>query len=120
MVYMLSYQMYKCEHGLSAAERRTADVRAGEGAAAAEYPLSAFASPSLALGAVGTDAIFVPTFAYEFNGENAPENFLPPYRCRGCPGRARPVARGMHGRGTRAPAADRADARRSSTRGALR
>jgi para-nitrobenzyl esterase len=59
---------------------------------AAEYPLSAFASPSVALGAVGTDAIFacpaltidqsvsrfVPTFAYEFNDENAPENFLPP------------------------------------------
>jgi hypothetical protein len=34
MVYTLSYQMYKCEHGLSAAERRAADVRAGEGAAA--------------------------------------------------------------------------------------
>ena len=59
---------------------------------AAKYPLSAFASPSIALGAVGTDAIFacpaltidqsvspfVPTFAYEFNDENAPENFLPP------------------------------------------
>jgi len=59
---------------------------------AAEYPLSAYASPSIALGAVGTDAIFacpaltidrsvsrfVPTFAYEFNDENAPENFLPP------------------------------------------
>jgi para-nitrobenzyl esterase len=59
---------------------------------AAEYPLSAFSSPSIALGAVGTDAIFacpalaidqsvaqfVPTFAYEFNDENAPENFLPP------------------------------------------
>jgi para-nitrobenzyl esterase len=59
---------------------------------AAEYPLSAYASPSVALGAVGTDAIFacpaltidqsvsryVPTFAYEFNDENAPENFLPP------------------------------------------
>jgi para-nitrobenzyl esterase len=59
---------------------------------ATEYPLSAFASPSVALGAVGTDAIFacpaltvdqsvsryVPTFAYEFNDENAPENFLPP------------------------------------------
>ena len=59
---------------------------------AAEYPLSAFPSPSLALGAVGTDAIFacpalsidqsvshfVPTFAYEFNDENAPEEFLPP------------------------------------------
>ena len=59
---------------------------------AAEYPLSAYSSPSVALGAVGTDAIFacpaltidqsaskyVPTYAYEFNDENAPENFLPP------------------------------------------
>jgi para-nitrobenzyl esterase len=59
---------------------------------AAEYPLSAFPSPSAALGAVGTDALFacpaltidqsvsqfVPTFAYEFNDENAPEDFLPP------------------------------------------
>jgi para-nitrobenzyl esterase len=48
-------------------------------------------STELALGAVGTDAIFacpahfasaltaqfVPTFAYEFNDENAPEDFLP-------------------------------------------
>jgi para-nitrobenzyl esterase len=59
---------------------------------AAEYPVTAFPSPSVALGAVGTDAIFacpaltidqsvsqfVPTFAYEFNDENAPEPFLPP------------------------------------------
>jgi para-nitrobenzyl esterase len=59
---------------------------------AAKYPLAAFPSPSVALGAVGTDAIFacpaltvdqsvsrfVPTFAYEFNDENAPELFLPP------------------------------------------
>ena len=59
---------------------------------AAEYPLSAYPSPSVALGAVGTDATFacpaltidqsvskfVPTFAYEFNDENAPELFLPP------------------------------------------
>ena len=59
---------------------------------AAQYPLSAFPGPSIALGAVGTDAIFacpalaidqsvsqfVPAFAYEFNDENAPENFLPP------------------------------------------
>jgi para-nitrobenzyl esterase len=59
---------------------------------AAQYPLSAFPSPPVALGAVGTDAIFachaltldqsvsrfVPTFAYEFNDENAPELFLPP------------------------------------------
>jgi len=34
MVYTLSYQMYKCEHGLSAAEQRAADVQAGESAAA--------------------------------------------------------------------------------------
>jgi para-nitrobenzyl esterase len=59
---------------------------------AALYPLSAYPSPALALGAVGTDAIFacpaltvdrslsqyVPTYAYEFNDENAPELFLPP------------------------------------------
>jgi para-nitrobenzyl esterase len=59
---------------------------------AAEYPLSEFPSPSVALGALGTDAIFacpglfidqsvsrfVPTFGYEFNDENAPEDFLPP------------------------------------------
>ena len=59
---------------------------------AAQYPLSAYPSPALALGAVGTDAIFacpaltldesvskyVPTYAYEFNDENAPELFLPP------------------------------------------
>src|SRR5215472_9445006 len=59
---------------------------------AAVYPLSAFPSPSVALGAVGTDAIFacpaltidrsasqfVPVFGYEFNDENAPEDFLPP------------------------------------------
>lgn len=61
-------------------------------AVAAQYPLSAFPSPAIALGAVGTDAIFacnastvdqsvskfVPTFAYEFNDENAPEVLLPP------------------------------------------
>jgi hypothetical protein len=34
MVYTLSYQMYKCDHGCSAAEQRAADVRAGEAAAA--------------------------------------------------------------------------------------
>ena len=34
MVYPLSYQMYKYEHGLTAAEQRAADVRAGETAAA--------------------------------------------------------------------------------------
>jgi hypothetical protein len=34
MVYTLSYQMYKCQHGLGAAEQRAADVRAGEAASA--------------------------------------------------------------------------------------
>ena len=33
MVYTLSYTMYKYEHGLTAAEQRAADVRAGEAAA---------------------------------------------------------------------------------------
>lgn len=61
-------------------------------AIAARYPLSAYRSPDLALGAVGTDAIFacnarkvdqlaskyVPTYAYEFADWNAPERFLPP------------------------------------------
>jgi para-nitrobenzyl esterase len=58
----------------------------------AQYPLTSFASPSLALSALGTDGIFdcnarfveqkvsqfVPTFAYEFGDPNAPERFLPP------------------------------------------
>jgi para-nitrobenzyl esterase len=71
----------------------TLDVPAAVAAViAAKYPLTAYPSPSVALGAVGTDAIFacpaltidqsvsrfVPTFAYEFNDENAPELFLPP------------------------------------------
>jgi para-nitrobenzyl esterase len=61
-------------------------------AIAARYPLSAYPSPAIALGAVGTDAVFacpalsaeeslaryVPTYAYEFNDENAPERYLPP------------------------------------------
>jgi para-nitrobenzyl esterase len=58
---------------------------------AAQYPVASFSSPPVALGAVGTDAIFAcpslgvesalsrftPTFAYEFNDRNAPERFLP-------------------------------------------
>jgi para-nitrobenzyl esterase len=65
---------------------------AAAAAIAAEYPLSRYSSPSVALGAVGTDAIFAcpaltaerslaaytPTYAYEFNDENAPERYLPP------------------------------------------
>lgn len=61
-------------------------------AIAAEYPLSAYPSPPIAMGAVGTDAIFacnaltidrsvsryVPTFAYEFNDPNPPTSLLPP------------------------------------------
>jgi para-nitrobenzyl esterase len=60
-------------------------------ALAAAYPLSAFASPSLALTALGTDAIFacnsrvsakllsqwVPTYQYEFNDPGAPNVFFP-------------------------------------------
>jgi hypothetical protein len=34
MVYTLSYQLYKYEHGLTGAGQRTADARAGEVAAA--------------------------------------------------------------------------------------
>jgi hypothetical protein len=34
MVYTLSYEMYKCEHGLSATEQRAADIRAGKAAGA--------------------------------------------------------------------------------------
>jgi para-nitrobenzyl esterase len=55
------------------------------------YPLSAYPSPSLALGAIGTDAIFacnarrvagllsqhVPTYQYEFNDPEAPQLFFP-------------------------------------------
>ena len=56
------------------------------------YPVANYPSTDLALAAMGTDAIFacnsrksarllsqyVPTFAYEFNDENAPQPFLPP------------------------------------------
>jgi para-nitrobenzyl esterase len=57
----------------------------------AQYPGNSFPSYDQAVGALGTDAIFactarfadelasafVPTFAYEFNDGNAPQNFLP-------------------------------------------
>ncbi len=56
-----------------------------------QVPAQQVSSPSVALGAVGTDAIFacpavavdhslsryVPTFAYEFSDQNAPQRFLP-------------------------------------------
>jgi len=61
-------------------------------ALSALYPLTRFASPDLALSALGTDAIFacnsrrvarqlspfVTVHTYEFNDENAPQLFLPP------------------------------------------
>jgi para-nitrobenzyl esterase len=65
---------------------------AAAGAVAAEYPLAGYSSPSVALGAVGTDAIFacpaliaeeslsryVPVYAYEFSDDKAPERYLAP------------------------------------------
>jgi para-nitrobenzyl esterase len=64
---------------------------AAAAAIAAEYPLSSYSSPAVALGAVGTDAIFacpalaaedllsryVPTYGYEFSDLTAPERYLP-------------------------------------------
>ena len=61
------------------------------GIIASQYPLSDYPSPALALSTVGTDAIFacptllldqslakyVPTYAYEFNDEHAPDSNLP-------------------------------------------
>jgi len=58
----------------------------------AQYPLASYASPDLALSALGTDGIFdcnarfaarqlarhVPTFVYEFADPAAPQRFLPP------------------------------------------
>jgi para-nitrobenzyl esterase len=62
------------------------------GLIAVQYPLSDYPSPALALSTVGTDAIFacptllldqamasyVPTYAYEFNDENAPSPYPSP------------------------------------------
>jgi para-nitrobenzyl esterase len=59
---------------------------------AAEYPLASFPSADLAFATAGTDVVFacpaygadlsmsqfVPLSAYEFNDENAPQDFLPP------------------------------------------
>ena len=60
--------------------------------ATAGYPLAAYPSPSVALGAVGTDLVFscnarissrllsqfVPTYQYEFNDPSAPMLYFPP------------------------------------------
>jgi para-nitrobenzyl esterase len=79
--------------GYIAAIQATLGVNATvAGAIAAQYPLANYPSPSLAVAALGTDAIFdcnarhverlvsqfVPTFAYEFSDPNAPQLFLPP------------------------------------------
>jgi len=70
----------------------TATFGAAEPAVIFEYPLSNYPSPDEAFAAAVTDPLFscparladqlmspfVPTFAYEFNDENAPEVFLPP------------------------------------------
>ena len=59
---------------------------------AGQYPLASFPSADVAFAAAGTDLVFacpalsadlsltkfVPLFAYEFNDENAPQDFLPP------------------------------------------
>ena len=61
---------------------------------ATRYPLANYPNPDLALSAMGTDAVFacnsrkavrllsqwVPVHAYEFNDENAPQLFLPPFQ----------------------------------------
>ena len=61
-------------------------------AIAAEYPLAAYSSPNVAFSALVGDASFacpalqidtltsqrVPTYAYEFNDDNAPQPFTPP------------------------------------------
>ncbi len=60
-------------------------------AAIARYPVTAYPSPAIALGTLGTDAVYactalrldramsryVPVYAYEFNDENAPAPGLP-------------------------------------------
>jgi para-nitrobenzyl esterase len=71
----------------------TLGVSAGQAAViAGQYPLSAYPSAPIAFSALDTDqnfscpalqvdkwtSRFVPTFAYEFNDENAPERFIDP------------------------------------------
>jgi len=65
---------------------------AAVGPIVAQYPLANYPSPSIALGAVATDAVFacnrqtsterlsqyVPTYVYEFNDATAPQRYLPP------------------------------------------
>src|SRR5262249_33508696 len=65
---------------------------AGVPAVVAQYPLANFPSAAIAYAAAGTDVVFAcpalfadrfmapfaPLSTYEFNDENAPEDFLPP------------------------------------------
>jgi para-nitrobenzyl esterase len=79
--------------GYIPAIRATLGVSAGVAAfIASMYPLASYPSPSVALGAIGTDAVFacnarlashslsnyVPTFQYEFADENAPMLYFAP------------------------------------------
>lgn len=81
------------EDSYPAAIQRTLGVPADLGSTiAAEYPLTSFPSPDLAIAALGTDATFncsarrtaqllsqfVPMFTYEFHDPDAPQRFLPP------------------------------------------
>ena len=89
-------QFLSAEAGLTAADYSYAiDSIYGQElgtAIVARYPVASYAKPVLALAAVITDQTFactarqvdrwtstyVPTYAYEFNDRNAPEDFLPP------------------------------------------
>jgi para-nitrobenzyl esterase len=81
------------ENAIAATFRLTGPTAAAAKLIAAQYPLSAYGGDAnIALGAAGTDGIFacgavtvdtaasrfVPTYAYEFADENAPQRFLPP------------------------------------------
>ena len=79
--------------GYIPAIQATLGVSAGVAAfIASKYPLANYSSPSVALGAIGTDAVFacnarvaahalsnyVPTFQYQFSDENAPMLYFAP------------------------------------------
>lgn len=98
-------------------------------AIARQYPLSSYSSPAVALGAVGTDAIFAcpalvaerdlskytPTYAYEFNDRPAPRRRVPGRQrrpvCFRRVGRTRPGRAYRDGNG-RMPGSERGDPHR--------